>query len=155
MSRIGDDVVVRAGFELSDDPGRGRGPAIRREWQRWVEEVLLQADEGGWLAEGVSVDDAAAAVVAATVEFEVLSGEDEAWLSEERVTGFWDLLLPRPTERNALVCASGRDPQTRTTDGAVFRCPPSVQGRSPLCRLSKGAKILPKRISSHARASRE
>jgi AcrR family transcriptional regulator len=109
MSRIGDDVVVRAGFELSDDPGRGQGPTIRREWQRWVEDVLLRADEDGWLAEGVSADDAATAVVAATVGFEVLSGEDKAWLSEEKVTGFWYLLLPRLTERHALVYVSAQE----------------------------------------------
>ncbi|MDL5205381.1 ScbR family autoregulator-binding transcription factor [Streptomyces sp. ALI-76-A] len=109
MSVIGDDVVVRAGFELSDDPSRGQGPTMRREWQRWVEDVLLRADEDGWLAEGVSADDAATAVVAATVGFEVLSGEDEAWLSEEKVTGFWYLLLPRLTERHALVCVSARE----------------------------------------------
>jgi AcrR family transcriptional regulator len=115
MSRIADDVVVRAGFELADDPGRAEGPTIRREWQRWVEGALLRADEDGWLAEGVSADDVATAVVAATVGFEVLSGEDKAWLSEEKVTGFWDLLLPRLTERHALVSvnaeASGRGPK--------------------------------------------
>lgn len=76
--------------------------------------MLLRADEDGWLVEGVSADGAAAAVVAATVGFEVLGGEDKAWLSEEKVTGFWDLLLPRLTERHALVCASvagsGADP---------------------------------------------
>jgi hypothetical protein len=114
MSAIAGDVVVRAGFELSDDPGRGEGPTARREWQRWVEEALVRADEDGWLVAGVSADDAAAAVVAATVGFEVLGGEDKGWLSEQKVTGFWDLLLPRLTERHALVCASveesGTDP---------------------------------------------
>jgi AcrR family transcriptional regulator len=99
MSRIGDDAVVRAGFELSDGPGGGEGPVLRREWQRWVEDVLLRAGEDGWLAEEVSADDAATAVVAATIGFEVLSGTDKTWLSEERVTRFWDLLLPRLTGR--------------------------------------------------------
>lgn len=103
MSRIGDDAVVRAGFGLSGDPGRGGGPSVRREWQRWVEGVLLRADEDGWLAEEVSSGDAAIVVVAATIGFEVLSGTDEAWLSEERLTRFWGLLLPRLT---------GRSPQT-------------------------------------------
>ncbi|MET8845269.1 ScbR family autoregulator-binding transcription factor [Streptomyces rubiginosohelvolus] len=115
MSRIGGDVVVRVGFELSGDPSRGPGPTIRREWQRWVADVLLRADEDGWLAEGVSADDATTAVVAATVGLEVLSGEDEAWMSEERVTGLWCLLLPRLTERHALVRLgaqeSGSDPE--------------------------------------------
>jgi AcrR family transcriptional regulator len=138
MSRIGDDVVVRVGFELSDDPIRGRGPTIRREWQRWVAEVLLRADEDGWLAEGVSADDATTAVVAATVGLEVLSGEDEAWLSEEKVTGFWCLLLPRLTERHALVCLSaqesGRDPETlhNRRHGLL----PSTAERGPVDSLS-------------------
>jgi AcrR family transcriptional regulator len=109
MSRIADDVVVRAGFELADDPGRAEGPTIRREWQSWVEDVLMRADQDGWLTEGVSADDAATAVVAATVGFEVLSGEDKAWLSEEKVTGFWDLMLPRLT----------RDPEIRKTNRMV------------------------------------
>lgn len=116
MSKIADDVVVRAGFELCDDPNREGGPSIRREWQAWVEEVLLRAGRDGWLAEGVSADAAASAVVAATVGFEVLSGEDRAWLSEAKVTGLWDLLLPRLTERHALVRAGmeagATDPET-------------------------------------------
>ncbi|MFI1734580.1 ScbR family autoregulator-binding transcription factor [Streptomyces acidicola] len=109
VNRIAEDVVVRAGFELGDDPGRGEGASLRREWQRWVEETVRRAARDGWLARGVSVDDAVTAVVAATVGFEVLGGEDEAWLSEGRVTGFWKLLLPRLTDRHALVvAASGR-----------------------------------------------
>lgn len=113
MGRIADDVVVRAGFELCDNPRRREGgPSLRREWQRWVEETLLRAEQDGWLAEGVSADDAATAVVAATVGFEVLSSEDEAWFSEQKVTGFWGLLLPRLTKRHALVSV-GAD-QSRT-----------------------------------------
>ncbi|MFE1250825.1 ScbR family autoregulator-binding transcription factor [Streptomyces sp. NPDC058735] len=112
MSRIGDDAVVRAAFVLPDGPGRGEGPAVRREWQLWVEGVLLRADEGGWLADEVSAQDAATAVVAATVGFEVLGGTDKAWLSEARVTRFWELLLPRLT---------GRSPQRPPeTDRAVL-----------------------------------
>jgi AcrR family transcriptional regulator len=116
MSAIAGDVVVRAGFELSDDPGRGPGPSIRREWQVWVEEVLWHAGRDGWLAEGVSAHDAASAVVAATVGFEVLGGQDRAWLSKEKVTGLWDLLLPRLTERHALVRAGT---ETGTETGAA------------------------------------
>jgi AcrR family transcriptional regulator len=103
VSRIADDTVVRAGFELGDDPGRGEGPLLRREWQYWVEEMVERAERDGWLAPGISADDAATAVVAATVGFEVLGAEDKAWLSEGRVKGFWKLLLPRLTERHALV----------------------------------------------------
>jgi AcrR family transcriptional regulator len=112
MGRIADDVVVRAGFELCDDPRRSGDPSLRREWQGWVEETLLRAEQDGWLAEGVSADDAATAVVAATVGFEVLGGQDEAWLSAQKVTGFWDLLLPRLTERHALVSMGADESRT-------------------------------------------
>ncbi|MEV1086199.1 ScbR family autoregulator-binding transcription factor [Streptomyces sp. NPDC050211] len=119
MSAIAGDVVVRAGFELSDDPGRGGGPSIRREWQVWVEQALWRAGQDGWLAEGVSAHDAASAVVAATVGFEVLGGQDKAWLSEAKVTGLWDLLLPRLTERHALVRAAAEAGEAATGSAAA------------------------------------
>ncbi|MEU9551877.1 ScbR family autoregulator-binding transcription factor [Streptomyces werraensis] len=105
VDRIAEDVVVRAGFELGDDPGRGESASLRREWQHWVEETVRRAERDGWLARGVSADDAATVVVAATVGFEVLGGEEPAWLSQERVAGLWKLLLPRLTERPTLVRA--------------------------------------------------
>ncbi|MFI0507022.1 ScbR family autoregulator-binding transcription factor [Streptomyces albogriseolus] len=107
VDRIAEDVVVRAGFELGDDPGRGESASLRREWQHWVEETVRRAERDGWLARGVSADDAATVVVAATVGFEVLGGEEAAWLSQERVAGLWKLLLPRLTERPTLVRAVG------------------------------------------------
>ncbi|WP_326573106.1 TetR/AcrR family transcriptional regulator [Streptomyces sp. NBC_00487] len=109
MGRIADDVVVRAGFELGGGPRRREGSSLRGEWQRWVEETLLRAERDGWLAEGVSADDAATAVVAATVGFEVLAGTDRAWLSERKVTGLWGLLLPRLTAPHALVPGDAGD----------------------------------------------
>ncbi|ANJ11871.1 TetR family transcriptional regulator [Streptomyces parvulus] len=109
VDRIAEDVVVRAGFGLGDDPGRGEAASLRREWRYWVEDSVRRAERDGWLARGVPAADAVTAVVAATVGFEVLGGEDEAWLSQDRVTGFWRLLLPRLTDRHALVIAvSGR-----------------------------------------------
>lgn len=105
VDRIAEDVVVRAGFELGDDPGRGESASLRREWQHWVEETVRRAEQDGWLARGVSADDAVTVVVAATVGFEVLGGEESAWLSQERVAGLWKLLLPRLTERPTLVRA--------------------------------------------------
>lgn len=105
VDRIAEDVVVRAGFELGDDPGRGESASLRREWQHWVEETVRRAERDGWLVRGVSADDAATVVVAATVGFEVLGGEEAAWLSQERVAGLWKLLLPRLTERPTLVRA--------------------------------------------------
>lgn len=117
VSRIADDAVVRAGFELGDDPGRGEGALLRREWQYWVEEMVGRAERDGWLAPGISADDAATAVVAATVGFEVLGGENRAWLSEGRVNGFWRLLLPRLTERHALVSPAWAERSGRVVPG--------------------------------------
>ncbi|RST18401.1 TetR/AcrR family transcriptional regulator [Streptomyces sp. WAC05374] len=94
MNRLAADIVVRAGFELGGDPARGEEPQLRREWQRWIEEALRRAEQEGGLAEGVSPDGAASTILAATVGFEVLGGENGEWLTEERITGFWDLLLP-------------------------------------------------------------
>lgn len=49
---------------------------MRRQWQRWVEAMFRTAARNGELADGVSAQDAAAAVVAAIVGFEAL-GADE------------------------------------------------------------------------------
>ncbi|MFD8821843.1 ScbR family autoregulator-binding transcription factor [Streptomyces sp. NPDC059605] len=95
MGRLGDDIVLRAGFELGGDPARGEEESLlRSEWQQWVESMLRRAEEEGELAEGVSPGDALPAIMAATVGFEVLGAEDKAWLSEETIDGFWELVLP-------------------------------------------------------------
>ncbi|MFI0982637.1 ScbR family autoregulator-binding transcription factor [Streptomyces sp. NPDC021093] len=94
MDRLSQDVVVRAGFELGGDRTRGAG-SCRRDWQRWVEEALSRAEREGSLAEGVSPDDAACAIVAVTAGFEVLGARDPGWYTEQRIAGFWELLLPR------------------------------------------------------------
>jgi AcrR family transcriptional regulator len=94
MDRLARDAVVRAGFELGGDLSRGTG-ACRRGWQRWVEEALTRAEQEGSLAQGVSPEDAAGAIVAATVGFEVLGARDPNWYAGRKVAGFWELLLPR------------------------------------------------------------
>ncbi|MBB1257657.1 ScbR family autoregulator-binding transcription factor [Streptomyces alkaliterrae] len=95
MARLADDVVLRAGFELGGDPARGEKPHLRGAWQRWVEDMLRRAQQEGALAEGVTPDGAAPAIVAATVGFQVLGSEDVEWLREERIGDFWGLMLPR------------------------------------------------------------
>lgn len=102
MRRIADDAVVHAAFELCGDPARDSDRAMWRQWRRWVEGALQRVERAGLLARGVSATDAATAIVAATVGFEVLSRENGQWLSKERVTGFWNLLLPRLAEGDAL-----------------------------------------------------
>ncbi|MCB5165711.1 TetR/AcrR family transcriptional regulator [Streptomyces bambusae] len=89
------DAVLRAGFSLSGSRGR-RAPAVdlRGEWQQWVRAVLVRAGERGALAPGVTADDAAVPVVAATVGIEVLGRSGVRWLSTAVLTRFWALLLP-------------------------------------------------------------
>jgi hypothetical protein len=59
-----------------------------------VQDLVAQAQEKGELAHGVSPEDAAAAIVAATAGFEVLSTWNREWASRERTARFWALLLP-------------------------------------------------------------
>ncbi|MFJ6700857.1 ScbR family autoregulator-binding transcription factor [Streptomyces sp. NPDC091272] len=103
MARLAQDVVVRAGFELGTGSARGAG-TCRLGWQRWVEEALSRAAREGSLADGVSPQDAAGAIVAATVGFEVLGAQDPGWYTGRAVTGFWELLLPR-LKRDYSVCS--------------------------------------------------
>ncbi|MEU0375315.1 ScbR family autoregulator-binding transcription factor [Streptomyces sp. NPDC006283] len=95
MGALADDPVVRAGFDLGADASRQGGPCLRGVWRGWVEEMLQRAEQEGQLAEGVSSHGAAPAVVAATVGFEVLGAADREWLSAPKITGFWELMLPR------------------------------------------------------------
>lgn len=89
-----DDVVLRAGFELGRDAGRGRRADVRGHWQNRVEYLLTCADRAGELRADVSTRAVATAVVATTAGFEVLARRDGDWLSRRTVARFWELLLP-------------------------------------------------------------
>lgn len=89
-----DDVVLRAGFELSSRRSQPPRTDLRAYWQHCIEQALERAGDGGELRPGVTPAAAAAAVVAATVGFEVLSGRNAAWLSPQTISRFWQLLLP-------------------------------------------------------------
>ncbi|MEU0743921.1 ScbR family autoregulator-binding transcription factor [Streptomyces sp. NPDC006134] len=109
-----DDIVVRAGFDLGLERVLGGEARLLRTWHEWVKETLRRAEAEGHLAPGVSQDDAAAAIVAVTVGFEVLAGDDPRWLAERRIAGFWELLLPGiATERDLVSArpAAQRDPR--------------------------------------------
>ncbi|MFC8657685.1 ScbR family autoregulator-binding transcription factor [Streptomyces sp. JL1001] len=89
------DPVSRAGFRLSCDGERAAAPDLRMEWNHRVRELLEEAAAAGSLADDIAREDAAAATVAVTAGFEVLGRHDAEWLSPYRLTGFWQLLLPR------------------------------------------------------------
>lgn len=105
------DVILRAGFDLSESPVPvAAGADLRRRWQIWVEGVLAEAAREGALARDVSPQDAAHAVVAATVGFGALGSRNAQWLSQSMLTRFWALLLPRLATEAALkgLVPSGR-----------------------------------------------
>ncbi|MER5732987.1 ScbR family autoregulator-binding transcription factor [Streptomyces sp. NPDC002138] len=102
MALLAEDVVVRAGFGLCADASRDSGVDLRRQWQVWVGEVLRAAGREGALADGVSPQDAASAVVASTVGLEVLGAGERDWVSRRTLTRFWVLMLPRLAAQGAL-----------------------------------------------------
>lgn len=110
VRNLGSDVVLRAGFDLSGVRERAAvGADLREAWGAWVRQALAAAEAEGGLAPGVSAQDAAAAVVAATVGFEVLGAQDARWLSPGPLTRFWLLLLPvlAPAPQREILTAAG------------------------------------------------
>jgi AcrR family transcriptional regulator len=101
--RLRHDVVARAGFRLSCGDGSHRpGLDLRGEWFECIRHLLTEADHEHLLAEGVSRQDAAAAIAAATTGFEVLGRTDPSWLSPASLSRFWHLILPRLATAEAL-----------------------------------------------------
>ncbi|WP_435210701.1 ScbR family autoregulator-binding transcription factor [Streptomyces sp. bgisy034] len=86
--------VVRAGFVLGCETEPDTGLDLRQEWQCCVQQLLTEAGDGRTLAQGVAQQHMAAALVASTVGYEVLSRSDPEWLSRATLTAFWELLLP-------------------------------------------------------------
>ncbi|MEV0323690.1 ScbR family autoregulator-binding transcription factor [Streptomyces sp. NPDC050658] len=111
MSHLEHDVVVRAGFELLGTAARRRHAAdLRGEWQQWITAVLHTARRRGELAHGVTPDQAAAAVTAATVGFEVLGVKDPTWVSHRTLSQYWELMLPRLAAPDRLPALSPHGP---------------------------------------------
>lgn len=95
LAAVAEDPLVRAGFRLGHDPSRKGGDGgLWRWWSAWVQDLLVQAQREGELARGVAPADVAAAFVAVTAGFEVLSSLEGGWLSPERAGRFWAFLLP-------------------------------------------------------------
>ncbi|WP_424845816.1 ScbR family autoregulator-binding transcription factor [Streptomyces sp. SAI-129] len=105
--RVAEDSVLRAGFRLGSDATWDGRIDLRQEWCNWVESVLRRSREQGCLASDVVLEDAASAITAAIVGFEVLGraegNTDGAWCSRHATTRFWDLILPRLTSGMAVV----------------------------------------------------
>lgn len=101
--RLHHDVVARAGFRLSCGEGpRHPGLDLRSEWFECIRRLLTEADDDNLLAEGVSRQDAATSIAAATTGFEVLGRTDPSWLSPASLSRFWRLVLPRLATAEAL-----------------------------------------------------
>ncbi|MEU2764447.1 MULTISPECIES: ScbR family autoregulator-binding transcription factor [unclassified Streptomyces] len=126
VERLRGDPVSRAGFRLSCD-GERAAPDLRMDWHHRVRELLEEAAATGTLADDVAREDAAAATVAVTTGFEVLGRHDGEWLSPYRLTGFWQLLLPRLATPETL----GRVDPSGT--GAV----PQARGSAPAGRVAE------------------
>jgi len=110
--RLGEDVVLRAGFDLSREQAHRSDRDLYRQWHEWVEGALKRADGEGVLNE-VTPEQVTSSVVAATTGFEVLGARDPQWLSRRTVTRFWQLLLPRlatPAVLDDLEAAGGPAP---------------------------------------------
>ncbi|MFE5678082.1 ScbR family autoregulator-binding transcription factor [Streptomyces erythrochromogenes] len=107
-----EDVVLRAGFELSGGVARPPSRDLRDGWQGWVEEEMARAAGQGELRPGVTVESAVTAVVAATVGFEVLGARRAVWTSRRTVTQFWQLILPSLASEDVLgkIEAEGSSP---------------------------------------------
>ncbi|MFE4856638.1 ScbR family autoregulator-binding transcription factor [Streptomyces sp. NPDC056670] len=99
---FGQDVVLRAGFDLGGREPAGAVTNLCAHWQTWVQAAFAAADREGELAPGISARDAALTVVGAVAGFKALGGRDPEWLSPETVTRFWGLLLPRVATELAL-----------------------------------------------------
>lgn len=132
--RLTDDVVLRAGFELSRNQVRESGGDLHHQWHQWVEATLKRADGEGVL-NAVSPESVAVYVVAATTGFEVLGMQDPQWLSDRTITRFWQLLLPRLAAASVLgdVVAAG----SRT---AVPACRPPRAGGPPSNQATRAVR---------------
>ncbi|WP_055490354.1 ScbR family autoregulator-binding transcription factor [Streptomyces sp. TP-A0356] len=110
LQGLGHDVVLRAGFDLSDGgEGARSGEDLYELWHAWVEDAVLRSAREGLLSD-VAPRDLVATVVGATVGFAALGGHDVRWLSRSTLTRFWVLLLPRIASAPAVrgVVAAGR-----------------------------------------------
>ncbi|MFD7716499.1 ScbR family autoregulator-binding transcription factor [Streptomyces sp. NPDC059814] len=90
-----DDVVVRAGFQVSCDRAEGGEPVLRRRLSCLLVGLLEEARRDGSLAPGAAVDDIVVCVVAITVGIQMLARQRGAAPVNSRVLElFWRVTLP-------------------------------------------------------------
>ncbi|MFE0178744.1 ScbR family autoregulator-binding transcription factor [Streptomyces sp. NPDC059002] len=94
-SLLRQDVVVRAGLQLSRDITRTPRRNLRQEWQDCVARLLRRAADEGSLGTDHSVEAVTPTLVAATIGLVVLSGDDKTWLARSSIARLWQLLLPQ------------------------------------------------------------
>ncbi len=93
-----DDVVVRAGFQVSCDRAEGEEPVLRRRLSCLLVGLLEEARHDGSLAPGAAVDDIVVCVVAITVGIQMLARQRGAAQVHSRVLElFWCVTLPELT----------------------------------------------------------
>lgn len=93
VTKLSDDQIIRAGVRLSQDTSRQATVSFREDWRAYVLELLAEARDDGSLAEGVSVSDAASAVMLATEG--AMVSDDGEWSPVASMAGFWRLILPQ------------------------------------------------------------
>jgi AcrR family transcriptional regulator len=92
---LSQDVVVRAGFQVSCDRAEGGTPALRCQLVRLLLRLLDAAKHDGSLAPGVAVDDIVADILAVIIGVQILSRQPDAAQHMPRVLEhFWQTTLP-------------------------------------------------------------
>jgi AcrR family transcriptional regulator len=100
--RIREDVVARAGFQLSCQSPHRTGLDLRQEWQSCVRQLLAEAAEERLLTDEAVQQDMVTTIVGATTGFESLGRVEPDWLSPATINRFWRLVLPRMATAEAL-----------------------------------------------------
>ncbi|WP_331721451.1 ScbR family autoregulator-binding transcription factor [Streptomyces sp. NBC_00212] len=129
-----DDVVARAGFQLSRDARCETEWDVCQEWREYVQRLLTQAADEGVLVEDAVPDDVAASIVATTTGLELLARDDAGWLSHTTLTDFWTLVLPALATPAALAVLE----PAGTHSGGRDRTPPG--GHGPVRRAQLTAR---------------
>ncbi|MFF3333599.1 ScbR family autoregulator-binding transcription factor [Streptomyces sp. NPDC002888] len=126
------DIIVRAGFQLACDPSRRSGLNLLEECRGWVRNMLDRAARQGALAPGASPQDLAAALVATMTGLEVLSRDNEKWLSRSALTDVWCLVLPGVTSPRGhkTVDPAGTDSAVRGVGALSGGCQPAAERSS-------------------------